>query len=126
MPQGWVRGKKADTETEAATADGAKAIAQEVAVEEKKKLEVSPSDVTTFRAQCENACKQEIDARVVLIVAEGTAVEINASLTQTRLYQNLSESSTVIGFYYIKMRGCATSSRGKASPTVSLQWTRQI
>ena len=102
-PKGGSDEKKADTEkTGAATADGAKAIAQEVAAEEKKKLEVSPSDVTTFRAQCENACKQEIDARVVLIVAEGTAVEINASLTQTRLYQNLSESSTVMGFYDIK------------------------
>ena len=39
-------------------ADGAKGVAKDVAAQDKKSLEISPSDVTSFRKKCEEACKE--------------------------------------------------------------------
>ena len=36
------------------------------------------------------------------LVAEGTHIEIKNSVTQTRLYQNLTEAATCMGFYDVK------------------------
>ena len=69
-----------------------------MASDDKKNTKVEPFHVTAFRKQCELACQKEIDGRVVLLVAEGDAVEIRATVTTTRLYQNLSEDATVMGF----------------------------
>ena len=91
--------KKADDATAAATADGVTGIGEEVASEDKKKTEVTQSHVAAFRVQCEQACQQEIDGRVVVLVAQGSDVEIHATLTKTRLYQNLTEAATAMGFY---------------------------
>ena len=95
--------KAAEAATAAATANADAATAEAAAPEEKtKKSEVTQVHISAFRAQCEAACQKEIDGRVVIIFAEGTAVEIHASLTKTRLYQNLTEAATVMGFYDIK------------------------
>ena len=91
--------KQAEAE---AAADGAKGIGKEVASEENKKVEVSPGDVTSFRKKCEEACAAELDGRVVMLVAEGTDVEIFQSVTQTRFYKNLTDAATVMGFYDVK------------------------
>ena len=37
-----------------------------------------------------------------MITAVGSDVEIHASVTRTRLYQNLTEAATVMGFYDVK------------------------
>ena len=47
----------------------------------------------------EAACVEQIKARVVLLVAEGTQADIQANLTNTRFYQSLAEAVLVMGFY---------------------------
>ena len=94
--------KKGDNATAAATADGATGIGEEVASEDKKKTEVTQIHVTAFREQCEQVCQQDIDCRVVMLVAEGSDVDIRATVTKTRWYQNLTEAATVMGFYDVK------------------------
>eukprot|EP00959_Pyramimonas_sp_CCMP1952_P200918 4202255-Pyramimonas_sp.AAC.1 len=37
-----------------------------------------------------------------MITAEGSAMEINASVTKTRLYHNLTENASVMGFCDVK------------------------
>jgi len=107
-PKGSSQQDKADRATEAATADAAQGIGEEIAAENKKKTEVIQGQVDLFRLQCEKACQQEIDARVVLLVAEGSAVDVHASVTKTRLYHNMTEAATVMGFYDVKnARLCA-------------------
>ena len=73
-----------------------------MASEDKKKARVEQIHVTAFRKQCEQACQKEIDGRVVLLVATGADVEIRATVTTTRLYQNLTADTTVVGFYDVK------------------------
>ena len=92
----------ADGATSAATVDGATGIGEEVASDEKKKTDITQIQITAFREQCEHHCQQEIDGRVVLLVAEGTDVEVFATVTKTRLYQNLAEAATVMGVYDVK------------------------
>ena len=96
------RSEEPATEDKTKTEDLATRIGEELASEEKKKTEVTQNQVSVFKGQCEQACKKEIDGRVVLLVAEGTGAEIHASLTKTRLYQNLTEAATVMGFYDVK------------------------
>ena len=86
----------------AATAGGASGIDVEGALEDNKKTEATRDDLAAFRAQCELACQRELDSRVVMITAVGSDVEIHASVTRTRLYQNLTEAATVMGFYDVK------------------------
>ena len=90
-------------DTTAGTADSAQGVAHEASSEEKvKKSDVSPGDVSAFRAQCEQMCAKELEGRVVMIEAEGTHVEINATLVKTRLYHNLTDQAPVMGFYDVK------------------------
>ena len=80
----------------------------QVSAETKKKTEVLQCQLDLFKMQCEKACQKEIDARVVLLVAEGSGTDVHASVTKTRLYQNLTEAATVMGFYDVKnARLCA-------------------
>ena len=103
-PKDRSKDKTENNATAAATADGATGIVEEVASEDKKKTEVTQIHVNAFREQCEQASQKEIEGRVVMIVAEGSAVEIHATVTKTRLYQNLTEAATVMGFYDVSMR----------------------
>ena len=112
-PKGSSEQDKADNATEAATADAAQGIGEEMAAENKKKTEVMQSQVDLFRLQCEKACQKEIDARVVLLVAEGSGVDIRDSLTKTRLYQNLTEAATVMGFHDVKHARLCTVFEGQ-------------
>ena len=59
-PKGSSEQDKADNATEAATADAAQGIGEERAAENKKKTEVTQSNVDLFRLQCEKACQKEI------------------------------------------------------------------
>ena len=95
------------------------------ALEDNKKAEATHDDLAAFRAQRELACQRELDSRVVMLTAVGSDAEIHASVTTTRLYQNRTKEATVMGSTMSKIPGCATSSRGKASSTVSQRWTRQ-
>ena len=94
--------EKADGSQAAATADAANEVGNELATEDKKKSDVSPTDVTSFRQSCEQSCAKEIEARVVLLIAEGTQAEIQAWVTSTRLYSNLTEHAPLMGFYDVK------------------------
>ena len=58
--------------------------------------------MTAFRKQCEQSCQLEIDGRVVLLVAVGDDVEIRATVTQSRMYQNLTDTAPLMGFYDVK------------------------
>ena len=51
---------------------------------------------------CEKCARRELDARVVVVLAEGTHAEIKANVASTRLYQNLTEAAPCMGFYDVK------------------------
>ena len=70
--------------------------------EEKKAGPVAKVDLSQFRQECEKSCRRELDARVVTVLASGTHAEINANVTSTRLYQNLTENAPCMGFYDVK------------------------
>ena len=78
--------------------------------------------MSSFRTECEEHCRRELEARLVLLVMEGDHMEIQKSVTTTRLYHNLTEYVPFMGLYDVKMRGCVTSSRVKDSCIVSPSW----
>ena len=96
------QGDQTDAATEAATADAVKGLGEEAAAETRKGAEVTQTEVDKFRLQCEQACRQELEGRIVLLVAEGSGQDIHANVTTTRLYKNLTEAATVMGFYDVK------------------------
>ena len=55
-----------------------------------------------FRKVCEQACQVELDARAVPLLAEGSQADIQANVTTARLYQNLTDSVPLMGFYDVK------------------------
>ena len=57
-PKGSSEQDKADNATEAATADAAQGIGEEMAAENKKKTEVTQSNLFLFRLHCEQACSK--------------------------------------------------------------------
>ena len=57
------------------------------------------ADLKTFRTQCEKACLFELEGRLVPLVAQGSHVEINANVTSTRLYRNMTEHVPLMAFY---------------------------
>ena len=71
---------------------------------EKKHQDSMVTELSAFREQhwCEQHCLRELEARMVLLVADGTHAEIKASVTTTRLYQHLAESAPCMGFYDVK------------------------
>ena len=79
--------------------------------------------MTAFRLQCEKTCQDEIEGRVVMIVAQGSDVETKATVTKTRLYQHLTEAATLMSFYAVKNTKLCHIYEGMASPTASLRWT---
>ena len=93
----------ADATLAAATANADAATAEAAAPKEKiKKTEVTAMQLSAFKSACEKMCQQEIETRVVMLIAEGTDIEIRATLTATRLYQNPTEAATARGFYDVK------------------------
>ena len=58
--------------------------------------------MSVFRNQCEQHCTRELDARMVTLLAEGSHAEIKASVTTTRLYNNLTEDVPCMAFYGVK------------------------
>ena len=69
---------------------------------EKKPRDSKETDLAAFRFQCEKHCLRELEARLVPIVAEGSHVEIIASVTNTLLYQNLTDAVPWMAFYDVK------------------------
>ena len=69
---------------------------------DKSKEDSKDADLKTFRTQCEKACLFELEGRLVPLVAQGSHVEINANVTSTRLYRNLTEAVPLIAFYDVK------------------------
>ena len=55
--------------------------------------------LSVFRNQCEQCCARELEAPMVTLLAEGSHAEIKASVTTTRLYQNLTEDVPFMAFY---------------------------
>ena len=93
-PQERPEANPAGGATEAATADGATRIGEEMVSEDNKKIDSTPSRVTAFQLECEAKCREAIDARVVLLVAEATGTEIHASVTTSRLYERTKARSS--------------------------------
>ena len=63
----------------------------------------APDELNTFRAQCEQFCRKELEARLVSLAAEnGTHSEIQVSVTNTRMYINLTASVSCMAFYDVK------------------------
>ena len=69
---------------------------------EKNKVDSKETDLAAFRTQCEKHCTRELEARLVSLVAEGSHIEIKASVTSSRLYQNLTDSVPCMAFYDVK------------------------
>ena len=67
-----------------------------------KRPELREMRVSSFRTECEEHCRRELEARLVLLVMEGDHMEIQKSVTTTRLYQNLTEDVPLMGFYDVK------------------------
>ena len=70
--------------------------------EVEKRPERREMQVSAFRMECEQHCKQELEARVVSLAVQGIHVEIKQEVTNTRLYQNLTEEVPFMGFYDVK------------------------
>jgi hypothetical protein len=69
---------------------------------EKKPQDYKETDLAAFRMQCEKHCHRELEARLVSILAEGSHIEIVASVRNTRLYQNLTDAVSCMAFYDVK------------------------
>ena len=55
-----------------------------------------------FRTTCEHHSARELEARMVSLLAAGSHTELTASLTNTRLYKDLSEDVSLMAFYDVK------------------------
>ena len=60
------------------------------------------SQVAAFRLLCEAHCRREIEARVVCLVSQGTHVELQKTVTSTRLYENLTAAAPCMAVYDVK------------------------
>ena len=58
--------------------------------------------MSSFRRQCEQYCARELEARMVLVVAQGTNTDIQTIVTNTHLYHNLTMDASVMAFYDVK------------------------
>ena len=59
-------------------------------------------DLARFRQTCAEHCEVEINSRLVTMVATGESVETQNTVTNTRLYQNLTDSVAFMGLYDVK------------------------
>ena len=56
---------------------------------EKKVLDSKGTLVSGFRRECEQFCARELEARLVLLIADGKHADLRASVTTTRLLPEL-------------------------------------
>ena len=71
------------------------------------------SQLAAFRQLCEAHCRREIEARVVLLASQGTHVELQKTVTSSRLYANLTAAAPCMAVYDVKMPSYAGSSTTK-------------
>ena len=71
--------------------------------------------VAAFRMLCEAHCRREIEARVVCLVSQGTHVELQKTVTSSRLYENLTAAAPCMAVYDVKMPSYAGSSTTKTT-----------
>ncbi len=69
---------------------------------EEKRHDSREATMSSFRRQCEQHCARELEARMVLIVAEGTNTDVKTAVTNTHLYHNLTMDASVMAFYDVK------------------------
>jgi hypothetical protein len=69
---------------------------------EKNRHDSRETQKSVFRRQCEQHCVRELEARMVLVVAEGSHAEIETRVTNTNLYHNLTEDASCMAFYDVK------------------------
>ena len=82
---------------------------------EDKRPELSREiQLASFRSDCEEHCRRELEARLVALVVDGDHLDMQKSVTEARLYQNLTESVPLMGFYDVKSARCAISSKERA------------
>ena len=94
-------GSAAESAAGAAASAGGHAASAETAAA-KNGAAATKGTLAQFRQECEKVCRRELDARVVFLVAEGGGADIQATVTSTRLYQNLTEAVPCMGFYDVK------------------------
>ncbi len=58
--------------------------------------------MSSLRRQCEQYCARELEARMVLVVAQEANTDIQTIVTKTHLYQNLTMDASVMAFYDVK------------------------
>ena len=80
----------------------ASAGSQQEAPSEKNPHDSKVTNLSVFKTTCEHHCARELEARMVSLLADGSHNELKASLTNTRLYQNLSEDVPLMAFYDVK------------------------
>ena len=69
---------------------------------EEKRHDSRETTMSSFRRQCEQHCARELEARMVLIVAEGANTDIKTAVTNTHLYHNFTMDASVMAFYDVK------------------------
>ncbi len=75
---------------------------QQEAHAEKNTHDSKVTNLSAFRTKCEHHCARELEARMVSLLAAGSHTELRASLTNARLYNNLSEYVSPMAFYDVK------------------------
>ena len=77
-----------------------------------------------FQKQCEHYCQRQLEARYVALVAQLTPLEIAASVTNTRLYQNLTDAAPFMAFYDVKNAKLCSVFEGEGATTRPQIWSR--
>ena len=92
-------GNSADS---AGSSAAASAGSQQEAHAEKNTRDSKVTNLSVFLTRCEHHCTRELEARMVSLLAAGSHTELNASLTSTRLYKNLTEDVSLMPFYDVE------------------------
>ena len=79
--------------------------------------------LASFQTQCEQYCQRQLEARYVALVAQLTPLEIAASVTNTRLYQNLTDAAPFMAFYDVKNAKLCSVFEGEGATTRSQIWS---
>ena len=63
----------------------------------------TPQNLALFRKECEQFVAKELQARTVVLTQDGEHSELRATVSSTRLYQNLADvGARFVGFYDVK------------------------
>ena len=67
---------------------------------------------------CVEHCEREINNRLILLVATGQSIEIQTTVTNSRLYRDLGSSEPFMAFYDVKNAKLCKTHDGEGSHRV--------